>query len=103
MPPKNLSSLTIADLLQWQAIAIWEQPQTPAQHLCEAAPEIRSYTTVVRGNRIGLVAKLDNGQTVIWNVNPFLARNLALNILAIGQQMQWLDQNNEILPTQPME
>lgn len=103
MEKRHFTRISIADLLQWQTAAIREAPDTPTQKACEMAPSVSSYTTVVRGVQTLIVAKLDNGQTVVWHMNPFIARNLALNILAIGQQMKWLDHDNEITPTTPKE
>lgn len=103
MTKKDFSDLTLADLLKWQATALREQPDTPSQKDCKAAPSVSSYTTIVRGVHTLVVAKLDNGQTLSWNMNHFITRNLALNLLAIGQQMQWLDKNNELSLTKPKE
>lgn len=103
MAKKRYSDLTLADLLQWQATARRELPDAPSKEECEAAPEMCSFTTVVRGYRTVIVGKLDNGQTFAWNVNPFIAQQMLLHFIAAGQQMQWLDQHHQIALTAPEE
>lgn len=100
MAAKRYDALTIADLMKWQSAAERELPDAPSKEACEAAPELRSFTTVVRGYRTVLVGKLDNGQTFAWDINPFMAQQMLLHFLAIGKQMQWLDEHNQIaMPT----
>jgi len=98
MPKMPAQAYTIADLTKWVQIARTEAPESPSQEACEAAPKVRSFTTMGHPTGVILVLKLDNGETISLHANPVIAQHLGLNILATGQQMKWLNQNNEIIP-----
>jgi len=94
MPKHRRHPYTRADLERWKAIAEANTPDTPTQEACEFAPQISSFTTLGGGIGVVVHVKLDNGETALLGMNPMIAKYLALNILAIGQRLGWLDKDN---------
>lgn len=103
MAKKRYDLFTIADLLKWKETAVREMPETPSKEACEAAPELLSFTAHIRGYRTVIAGKLDNGETFAWDLNPFMAQQILLHLIAVGQQMKWLDEHYQVSLPSPQE